>query len=71
MECLQICDLDISSGTAIAKKTVNVTRRYLSTLQAVDIGFVIEGKSQAELPEEMMGSTRLHQVDPCQAPNLF
>ena len=70
MECLQICDLDISSGTAIAKKTVNVTRRYLSSLQAVDIGFVIEGKTPAELPEEMMGSTRLHQVDPTQAPSI-
>lgn len=70
MECLQICDLDISSGTAIAKKTVSVTRRYLSSLQAVDIGFVIEGKTPAELPEEMMGSTRLHQVDPTQAPSL-
>eukprot|EP00536_Pseudo-nitzschia_multiseries_P004055 jgi/Psemu1/302313/fgenesh1_kg.65_\ len=70
LECLQICDLDISSGTAIAKKTVNVTRRYLSSLKAVDIGFVIEGKTSAELPEEMMGSTRLHQVDPTQAPTL-
>jgi len=69
-ECLQICDLDISSGTAIAKKTVNVTRRYLSSLQAVDIGFVIEGKTTAELPEQMMGSTRLHQVDPTQAPSI-
>ena len=68
LDCLQICDLDISSGTAIAKNAVNVTRRYLRSLQAVDIGFVIEGKSQAELPEEMMGSTRLHQVDPTQAP---
>jgi hypothetical protein len=70
VECLQICDLDISSGTAIAKKTVGVTRRYLSSLQAVDIGFVIEGNSPAELPEEMMGSTRLHQVDPTQAPSV-
>mmetsp|Transcript_9560 Transcript_9560/g.23181 ORF Transcript_9560/g.23181 Transcript_9560/m.23181 type:complete len:351 (-) Transcript_9560:145-1197(-) len=70
LECLQICDLDISSGSAIAKKTVSVTRRYLSTLKAVDIGFVIEGKTPAELPEEMMGSTRLHQVDPQQAPTI-
>ncbi len=69
-ECLQICDLDISSGAAIAKKTVNVTRRYMSSLQAVDIGFVIEGKTPAELPEQMMGSTRLHHVDPTQAPSI-
>ncbi len=70
MECLQICDLDISSGTAIARKTVNVTRRYMSSLQAVDIGFVIEGKTPAELPEEMMGSIRMHQVDPTRAPSI-
>lgn len=70
MECLQICDLDISSGTAIATKTVNVTRRYMSSLQAVDIGFLIEGRSPGELPEEMMGATRLHQVDPTQAPSV-
>lgn len=70
MECLQICDLDISSGTTIAKKAVSVTRRYLSSLTAVDVGFVIEGKTPGELPEEMMGSTRLHQVDPSQAPSV-
>ena len=69
-ECIQICDLDISSGTTIAKKAVSVTRRYLSSLKAVDVGFVIEGKTRAELPEEMMGSTRLHQVDPTQAPSI-
>jgi len=69
-ECIQICDLDISSGTTIAKKAVSVTRRYLSSLTAVDVGFVIEGKTRAELPEEMMGSTRLHQVDPTQAPSV-
>uniref|UniRef100_A0A7S0UJE2 Protein ENHANCED DISEASE RESISTANCE 2 C-terminal domain-containing protein n=2 Tax=Pseudo-nitzschia delicatissima TaxID=44447 RepID=A0A7S0UJE2_9STRA len=70
MECLQICDLDISSGTAIAKKTVNVTRRYMSSLLAVDIGFTIEGQTPEELPEEMMGSIRMHQVDPTQAPSV-
>lgn len=69
-ECLQVCDLDIATGTAIAQKTVNVTRRYLSVLTAVDIGFVIEGKTPAELPEEMMGSTRLHQVDPTHATSI-
>ena len=70
MECLQICDLDISSGTASAKKTVNVTRRYMSSLLAVDIGFTIEGQTPEELPEEMMGSIRMHQVDPTQAPSV-
>ena len=70
MECLQICDLDVSSGSTVAKKTVSVTKRYLSSLTAVDIGFVIEGKTSEELPEEMLGSIRLHQVDPTEAPTL-
>mmetsp|Transcript_28971 Transcript_28971/g.32491 ORF Transcript_28971/g.32491 Transcript_28971/m.32491 type:complete len:367 (+) Transcript_28971:69-1169(+) len=71
MACLQICDLNVASGSAVAKKTVNVTRRYMSSLTAIDIGFVIEGKTPEELPEEMLGSTRLHQVDPTEAPTVY
>jgi len=71
MECLQICDLDVSSGSTVAKKTVNVTRRYMSSLTAIDIGFVIEGNTPEELPEEMLGSIRLHQVDPTEAPTVY
>ena len=38
---------------------------------AVDIGFVIEGKTESSgLPEEMMGAIRIHEVDPIKAPTV-
>lgn len=61
------CDLDIGSSSATAKKIVSVCRRYMSAL-SVDIGFVIEGKTQDELPEQMLGAIRVHEVDPIKAP---
>jgi hypothetical protein len=39
-------------------------------LLTVDIGLVIQGNSPDELPEQMMGSIRLHGVDPQKAPTL-
>jgi Protein ENHANCED DISEASE RESISTANCE 2, C-terminal len=61
-EFLQV-DLDINSSKPTAKKIVSVCRRYMSSL-GVDIGFVIEGKTVDDLPEEMLGAIRLHQADP-------
>lgn len=61
-EFLQV-DLDVNSSKPTAKKIVSVCRRYMSSL-GVDIGFLIEGKSKSELPEEMFGAIRLHQADP-------
>ena len=49
------CNLDIGNSTATARRIVSVCRRYMSSL-SVDIGFVIEGKTAEELPEQMMGS---------------
>ena len=67
-EFLQV-DLDINSSKPTAKKIVSVCRRYMSSL-GVDIGFVIEGKTTDELPEEMFGAIRLHQADPSCSPTL-
>lgn len=64
------CDLDIGNSTATARRIVSVCRRYMSSL-AVDIGFVIEGKTAADLPEEMMGGIRVYEVDPIKAPTIF
>jgi hypothetical protein len=36
----------------------------------VDIGFVIQGNADEELPEQMLGSIRLHGPDPLKAPTL-
>lgn len=63
------CELDIGSSSATARRIVSVCRRYMSAL-TVDIGFVIEGKTPAELPEEMMGAIRVHEIDPIKAPTI-
>lgn len=62
-------ELDIGSSSATAKKIVGVCRRYMNAL-TVDIGLVIQGNTTGELPEQMMGSTRIHRVDPLKAPTL-
>jgi hypothetical protein len=63
------CTLDIGSGSATAKRIVSVCRRYMSAL-TVDVGFVIQADTAAELPEQMLGSIRIHGVDPLQSPKL-
>jgi hypothetical protein len=63
------CDLDIGNSSKTARRIVSVCRRYMSAL-SVDIGFVIEGKTEEELPEEMMGAIRIHEVDPIKAPTV-
>lgn len=61
------CTLDIGSSSATAKQIVSVCRRYMSAL-TVDIGFVIQAESKDELPEQMMGSIRVHHPNPLKAP---
>jgi hypothetical protein len=36
----------------------------------VDIGYVIEGKVDEHLPEQMLGAIRIHGIDPLKAPKL-
>ena len=62
-------DLDIGSSSPTAKRIVSVCRRYMNLL-TVDIGLVIQGNCAEELPEQMLGSIRLHGVDPNRAPTL-
>ena len=61
--------LDIGSSSATAKRIVSVCRRYMASL-TVDIGFVIQAEQEEELPEQMMGSIRVHHADPLKAPKL-
>lgn len=61
------CNLDVGNSTKAAQKIVSVCRRYMTSL-TVDVGFVIEGTTPDELPEQMMGSIRIHQVDSEKAP---
>lgn len=63
------CNLDVGNSTKAAQKIVSVCRRYMTSL-TVDIGFVIEGTTPDELPEEMMGAIRIHQIDSIKAPTI-
>jgi len=63
------CTLDIGSSSATAKRIVSVCRRYMSGLTS-DIGFVIQAESPDELPEQMLGSIRVHGPDPLKAPKI-
>lgn len=69
LQPLLLTTLDIGSGSATAKRIVNVCRRYMSAL-TVDIGFVVQGEDDHELPEQMLGAIRVHAADPLQAPSL-
>lgn len=62
-------DLDIGSSSQTAKRIVSVCRRYMNSL-TFDIGFVIQGNLEDELPEQMLGSIRVHRVDPVKAPSI-
>ena len=62
-------DLDIGNSSATAKRIVSVCRQYMRAL-TVDIGFVIEGNTTDELPEQMLCSIRVHGPDPLKASTL-
>lgn len=64
-----LTELDIGSGSRTAKRIVSICKRYMNTL-TVDIGFVIQGNDEQELPEQMLGAIRIHGVDPNKAPQL-
>lgn len=61
-------DLDIVASSA-ARGILAVAQRYTSSL-TLDLGFVIQGNSQDELPEQMLVGMRLHSLDPMVAPDL-
>eukprot|EP00470_Lotharella_oceanica_P011491 CAMPEP_0170187720 /NCGR_PEP_ID=MMETSP0040_2-20121228/42434_1 /TAXON_ID=641309 /ORGANISM="Lotharella oceanica, Strain CCMP622" /LENGTH=172 /DNA_ID=CAMNT_0010434823 /DNA_START=189 /DNA_END=710 /DNA_ORIENTATION=+ len=61
-------DVDISSSY-VAQKILGVVQGTCKTLQ-VDLGFLIEGKNERELPEVMIGAIRYHHVDLGAIPQL-
>ena len=58
-------DLDIVSSAA-ARNILAVVRSYTQVL-TIDLGFVVQGNSEEELPEQMMLGLRLHGLDPLTA----
>uniref|UniRef100_A0A7R9ZJE0 Protein ENHANCED DISEASE RESISTANCE 2 C-terminal domain-containing protein n=1 Tax=Craspedostauros australis TaxID=1486917 RepID=A0A7R9ZJE0_9STRA len=59
-------DLDIVSSSA-ARGILSVARAYTQVL-TLDLGFVVQGNTDDELPEQMLVGTRLHGIDPISAP---
>eukprot|EP01083_Nonionella_stella_P088229 245738_1 len=53
--------VDVASDK-IAKRVVGLSVGYAKTL-VVDMGFVLEGKHKTTLPENMMGTVRLNNID--------
>lgn len=61
-------DLDIVSSKT-GRTILSVARTYTQDL-TIDLGFVIQGNEEDELPEQMMMGTRLHGIDPINSPPL-
>jgi hypothetical protein len=67
-DCFEV-DLDVTSTDKVGRSACNMSRRYMSSV-TVDLGFVIEGRVEDELPEQMLGCIRLHKIDSLRAPTL-
>lgn len=61
-------DLDIVSSAA-ARNILAVVRSYTQVL-TIDLGYVVQGNKEDELPEQMMIATRIHGIDPLTASML-
>ena len=61
-------DLDVVASQA-ARGILSVARTYTNVL-TMDLGFVVQGNKQDELPEQMLAGIRLHGLDPLNAPAL-
>ena len=61
-------DIDIGSD-AIAAGVVRLALGYAKSI-VVDIAYVLEGKTQAELPESVMGTIRVKNIDMASAVKL-
>ena len=59
-------DLDIVASSA-ARGILSVARSYTQVL-TLDLGFVVQGNANEELPEQMLVGARLHGIDPMSAP---
>jgi hypothetical protein len=61
-------DMDIVSSSA-ARGILSVARSHTNVL-TLDLGFVVQGNAEDELPEQMMVGVRLHGIDPLTASPL-
>jgi hypothetical protein len=56
-------------ASSAARGILSVARTYTNVL-TMDLGFVVQGNKEDELPEQMLAGTRLHGLDPLSAPAL-
>mmetsp|Transcript_26426 Transcript_26426/g.62915 ORF Transcript_26426/g.62915 Transcript_26426/m.62915 type:complete len:763 (-) Transcript_26426:94-2382(-) len=61
-------DFDIVASSA-ARGILSCVRSYTQSL-TLDLGLVIQGNTEDELPEQMLGAVRIHGIDPLDAPEL-
>ena len=66
--CYLEADLDIVASAA-ARGILSCVRSYTQSL-TIDLGFVVQGNENDELPEQMLVGARLHGIDPINAPPL-
>lgn len=66
--CYLEADLDIVASAA-ARGILSCVRSYTQSL-TIDLGFVVQGNEDDELPEQMLVGARLHGLDPMNAPPL-
>ena len=57
----------VKLASSAARGILSVARSYTNVL-TLDLGFVIQGNSDDELPEQMLVGARLHGIDPMTAP---
>jgi len=65
MACYLEADFDIVASSA-ARGILSCVRSYTQLL-TLDLGFVVQGNSEDELPEQMLVGVRLHGIDPLTA----
>lgn len=62
-------DLDVGNSSARARNITSMCKKFMKLL-TLDFGFVIQGDTFQDLPEQMLGCLRLHSFDPTLAPKL-
>lgn len=62
--------MDINvSNSAVGNRILAVVKTYVSSV-SIDLGFVVEGVAEDELPERLLGALRFHSLDVANAPYL-
>lgn len=55
-------DINVNRFSYVAKKGLNYLKTRFQSM-TFDVGFVIEGRVDEELPEQMLGAAKLHRLD--------